>query len=200
MKTINSTDLISDDQTLVGVKDEFGRAIKFYDDGYGPIFAFRNSMGLVGIVRARTWETAWEICEDEFFPEADETISEIRAQYNFTREHKKVIRCAIENSETHPQLKPGEKFASSADYTENGKLTDGIFLRWETIETHSDDENAFLDNAIFQENFGLRPNGPNGSDKLNHGIYSKDLNGESLDLLTERLKNELGLTLEISAE
>lgn len=40
-----------------------GRKIA-YDDGYGPLWISRNSIGINGIVRARTWEDAYGICED----------------------------------------------------------------------------------------------------------------------------------------
>ena len=42
------------------------------------------------------------------------------------------------------------------------------------------------------------PNGTNKSDKLKHGIYTKDLNGECLDTLTPELVAELEITLEIT--
>jgi hypothetical protein len=75
MKT--TTTLINDEQSLVSAKDRFGNSIRTYDDGYGPIFIHRNSMGITGIVRARTWEDAYSICEDEFFPDADMTHEEM---------------------------------------------------------------------------------------------------------------------------
>lgn len=199
MKTQIAGNLIQDEQTFDGAKTQFGSQIKTYDDGNGPLFIMRDSMGILGIVRADSWESAFSIAEDEFFPEATETIEEIQREYNFKREYKKVIRCAIEDSEIHDCLKAGEKFASMADYTDNGKLPEGAFLRWETIETAADDASAFVENELFQESFGLRPNGPNGSDTLKHGIYSKDLNGVFLDLLTAEMVEALGLTLEFGA-
>lgn len=67
-------------------------SIPVYDDGFGQIYISRNSIGINGIVRAQTWEDAYEICEDEFFSEADETIEELIKEYGFKREHKKIIR------------------------------------------------------------------------------------------------------------
>jgi len=72
--------LISDTQALVSASRN-GHAIPVYDDGYGPLFIHRDSMGISGIVRARTWEDAYEICEDEFFPAATETEAEFIAEY-----------------------------------------------------------------------------------------------------------------------
>jgi len=69
-------ELINDEQSLVSAKFEHGTPIDIYDDGYGPLFIHRDSMGVSGIVRARTWEDAYSICEDEFFPAGDEDANE----------------------------------------------------------------------------------------------------------------------------
>jgi hypothetical protein len=71
MKT-DTSGLIQDSQSLVSVTNQFGRKLPVYDDGYGPLFIHRDSMGISGIVRARTWEDAYGICEDEFFPSAQD--------------------------------------------------------------------------------------------------------------------------------
>lgn len=174
---------LTDEHALNGAKGRFGYAISTYDDGYGQLYIHRDSMGISGIVRARTWEDAYGICEDEFFPEATETLEELVKEYGFRREHKKVV--FVDGVKRH---------ATDADYVD-GKLPNGIFVGWETIETP--DPEAWIDNELFQEAFGFRPNGPNKHDKLNHGIYAKDLNGDRLDLLTDKLAEELGITLEI---
>ena len=89
-------DLIKDGDSLVSAcYKSSGTPIQTYDDGFGNIYIFGNSMGIYGIVRAQTWEDAYSICEDEFFPEADETIEEIVKEYGFKREHHKVIRSAV---------------------------------------------------------------------------------------------------------
>ena len=78
MKTTNS--LITDEQSLLSAKSRFGHAIPVYDDGFGPLWIHRDSMGISGIVRAQTWEDAYSICEDEFFPDADEEAGEEMAR------------------------------------------------------------------------------------------------------------------------
>jgi len=75
MKT-QATSLITDSQAIVSAKTRFGHNIPVYDDGYGPLFIHRDSMGISGIVRAQTWEDAYSICEDEFFPSGDEVAFE----------------------------------------------------------------------------------------------------------------------------
>lgn len=69
-------DIITDSQRLVGATSRFGSAIPVYDDGFGHLFIHRDSMGISGIVRAQTWEDAYSICEDEFFPAADREAGE----------------------------------------------------------------------------------------------------------------------------
>lgn len=193
----NSMTFISDSQRLIGAHYKSGHPISTYDDGFGRLYVHRNSLGISGIVRAQTWEDAYSICEDEFFPEADETLDEIIKEYGFKREYKKVIKTSVftPESERDSRLGPYEKFAELSDYSDNGRLPEGLFVRWETIETP--DPDAWVENELFQEGFGFRPNGPNSHDKLNHGIYAKDLNGDRLDVLTPELADELEIELEI---
>ena len=173
--------MITDTQSLVSAKFSHGLTIPIYDDGYGPLFIHRDSMGVSGIVRAKTWEDAYSICEDEFFPECDDTIEELENEYGFIRETFKVIRG-----------KDGEeKKACLSDYP----LTEYQFVRWETKQTRCKD--AWSENELFQEAYGFRPNGPNERDTLKHGIYAKDLNGDHLDRLTPALIESLGIVLEI---
>lgn len=185
MKTLSA--LITDDQTLKSAKGRFGHTIPIYDDGYGPLFIHRDSMGISGIVRAQTWEDAYSICEDEFFPEATETVEELRKEYNFKRHHAKMVQ---------PIANRGNVFeAKLEDYPldKNGLE----FVRWQLIETLCENKNGWTENELFQEAFGFRPNGANSRDILGHGIYAKDLNGDCLDLLTPELLASLEITLEI---
>ena len=128
------------------VTNEFNHTVKTCDVGLqdDPLWVLRDSMGIVGVVRASSWEEAWEACEDELFPEADQTWEEIA----------KDCEC---------------------------------------------DPEKLIDDACFQEAYGFRPNGPNASDKLNHGLYAKDLNGEQLEKLTYGLANRLRLNVTVDA-
>jgi hypothetical protein len=192
---------MKDNQSLVSAKYKGSDTeIQTYDDGFGPLWISRNSIGINGIVRARTWEDAYSICEDEFFPEADETVDELVKEYGFKREHVKVIKSdvSIPESERPSYLGAYEKVAELSDYSDNGKLPDGLFLRWETVETP--DPDAWIENELFQDLYGLRNNGPNDRDKLNHGIYRKDLNGDYLDRLTDELLERLNIELVITSD
>jgi hypothetical protein len=136
------SDLINDEQQLNGAKYLSGYEISVYDDGFGPLWISRNSIGTNGVVRARTWEDAYSICEDEFFLEATETMDEIVKEYG----------------------------------------------------------SEWIEDACFQEAFGFRNNGANIRDVIGHGIYSKDMNGDYLDLLTAELVADLGITLNITEQ
>jgi hypothetical protein len=183
---------IQDNQRLVSARFAHGTPIPVYDDGFGPLWIHRDSMGVSGIVRARTWEDAYSICEDEFFPEADETIEELRKEYGFRRERVKLIGSPTE----------AHRVAVESDYP----LRPDQFIRWETEETP--DADAWPENELFQEAFGFRPSGPrtgkraDGSprDPIGHGIYAKDLNGDALEPLTYRLIHDLNIVVEIETE
>jgi len=69
-------EMINDEQSLVSARFEHGTPVSIYDDGYGPLFIHRDSMGVSGVVRAQTWEDAYSICEDEFFQAGDEDANE----------------------------------------------------------------------------------------------------------------------------
>lgn len=187
------THVITDEQALNGASRN-GYEIPTYDDGYGQLYILRDSLGIRGICRAQSWEDAYGICEDEFFPEADETMEEIVREYGFKREHHKVVRdSSVLVAGEHTAA--GERFAVYPGDYPAGKLSPE-FIRWETVETP--DPDAWMENELFQESFGFRPNGPNASDTVKHGIYAKDLNGESLDALTPQLIAELEIQLSIA--
>ncbi len=183
MKTQSAT--ITDAQTLTGAASRFGHPIPVYDDGYGPLFIHRDSMGISGIVRAQTWEDAYSICEDEFFPEASDKLEEMAKDYatEYCSGRELWLKEHGESWEAWQALSDEEK---NAAYSAPGK--DLPF------------DGHFTEHDCWQETFGFRPNGPNVRDTLKHGIYAKDLNGDSLDRLTDALLAELEITLEIESQ
>jgi len=202
--------MIKDGASLVSARfKSSGTEIPVYDDGFGPLFIHLDSMGVSGIVRAKTWETAYSICEDEFFPEADETVAELVKEYGFKREHVKIIHPAIRKAQPvtyangHVEVFDIDfsttRPATLADYElTGGKLLEGQFVGWETIETP--DPDGWTENELFCEAFGFRPNGPNSQDTLKHGIYAKDLHGDILDRLTPEMLADLGIEVIIEGE
>jgi hypothetical protein len=188
---------LTDGQALTSAKYiGSGYEIPVYDDGFGPLWISRNSIGINGIVRAKSWEDAYSICEDEFFPEADETIEELVKEYGFKREHKKVVKDpTVLVAGEHTSA--GERFEVYPDDYPGGKLAPE-FVKWVTIETP--DPDAWVENELFCEGYGFRNSGPNNRDKLNHGIYQKDLNGDSLDPLTPEMLADMGIELTITSD
>lgn len=166
--------------------------IPVYDDGFGPLWIHRDSMGISGIVRAQTFENAYSICEDEFFPEATETVDELVQEYGFRRERVKIIR---DDSGSVRGATPSDPYPAHHDSPDYRGVS---FVRWETRETP--DPDAWTENELFQEAFGFRPNGHNAKDTLKHGIYAKDLNGDTLDMMTQETIDGLGITLNIETE
>lgn len=67
---------LDDNQSLLSATGRFGHSIPTYDDGWGTLYIARDSMGIVGIVRAQTYVDAWSIVEDEFLPSADDEAFE----------------------------------------------------------------------------------------------------------------------------
>ena len=186
MRTKQTSELITDDQSLVSAQFQSGTPIQTYDDGYGPIFALRNSMSVQGIIRAQTWEDAWSIAEDEMFDDCDLTMDEIVKEYGFKRKHVKMIHDAV----------VGWREVVESDYSDNGRIPELTSIRWETKETL--DPEAWSENELFCEAYSFRPNGArSGSNSPMAHIYSKDLNGEALDILTPKLVAELGIQLNI---
>jgi hypothetical protein len=75
-RTLTSPDQLTDEHTLTAATMHGTVPVSIYDDGYGPLWIHRDSMGVSGIVRAQRCHEAYEICEDEFFPAADEEAGE----------------------------------------------------------------------------------------------------------------------------
>lgn len=65
-----------------------------------------------------------------------------------------------------------------------------------TWKEMSDDEQA-----CWNEAYGHRPNGPGGpTPDVDQGIYAKDVNGDTLDILTQEMLDEWGITLEVTTD
>ena len=176
---------IQDNQSITKVTDKNGNDIPFYDDGYGPLYVYHDQCGhfsfVAGIVRARSFETAYEIVEDEFLPEADESLEEIIKEYGFRRDHVKIMRSPV-----------GVEFIADGSPLD----TACVFVRWETVETP--DPEAWPENELFQEAFTFRPNGPKTGDVHKHGIASKNLDGVHLREVGDEDAEEF--TIEIATE
>lgn len=174
---------MKDTQTLKGAKTRYGNPISTYDDGYGPLWIHRDSMGISGIVRAREFHDAYSICEDEFFPEARETVEELAAEYATIYMSAREIWNRMNPDRPFYTLPEHERYMINA--------TPGMTVPF---------TEHWSEHPCFQEAYGFRPNGANRKDVHQHGIYAKDLNGDALDPLTPELIEELGITLDIGHE
>lgn len=67
-----SHDTVLGECELVGVVSESGNARQCYDDSFGGLFVCCNEYGTFGVIRAQSWETAWEIMLDEFLTPVDQ--------------------------------------------------------------------------------------------------------------------------------
>lgn len=129
---IESTTGITDEQSLVGAKYGLGQHdLDIWDDGFGPLWIYRESLGPCGIVRAKTWEDAYNCVIDEIMDDADP-----------------------EDPENHPN--------------KDGNLPEGIHYRGSGV-----------------------PSNP----RLKSPMAYEDLNGSILEPLTDRLSQELNITL-----
>jgi hypothetical protein len=63
-------ELINDEQSLTGATVR-GHKLRVWDDGFGPLWVYRESLGAVGVVRAKTWEDAYSCVVDEIMGDAD---------------------------------------------------------------------------------------------------------------------------------
>ena len=53
------------------VYNKWGRELRTWDGGFGPLWVYQDSSGVVGVVRAMTWYGAYEYVISEILPDAD---------------------------------------------------------------------------------------------------------------------------------
>ena len=75
---------IASDHRLVGAFYQSSpgadpRPLSHYDDGDGGLYVFANEFGAVALIRAGSWESAYEIAQDQFMSPA--TLADIVAEY-----------------------------------------------------------------------------------------------------------------------
>ncbi len=114
--TITADKQLNPDNFGLAFTTRSGYPIKYYDDGYGPLWIYRDASGLIGIVRARTWEDAYGIVEDEFLPVVP--ADEVHEAYGMTAEefHSKTHQERNESGEW-PDLLEGYSYQSNATGT-----------------------------------------------------------------------------------
>lgn len=56
---------------IKSVSSKYGNDIRWYDDGFGTLYAYREASGFRGLVRAESFEAAFNICVDEIMDDAE---------------------------------------------------------------------------------------------------------------------------------
>lgn len=183
--------MISDNQTLKSAKSEFGHDIKVYDDGFGPLWIYQESSGLVGIVRASSYEDAWDCILDEILtPVASDELRDSPEDFY-----------VCERDYHCPAPKDYDKglcLCSLAEHSEARRC-------WKCRQLYTPDQQKACNCAYpitsrpvyltLAEGFHYMPNASGTS-----GIVSEDLNGSSLRELDDELQELLKISLTIEDE
>ena len=170
--------MINDEQTLIGARqmhpwNEYGTPITIYDDGFGPLWLYREAGGLQGIVRAQSWESAYEICQDEIMTRVPQ--NEVIEAYGFYT----LDKSEPGNPRYQAMRNAGELLATfNTDYEAEKCCLD-------TIQREE---------CELGEGYEYQPNG------TGTGIVSFDLNGQDLVQLTPELAERLEIRIQISED
>lgn len=93
------------------VLTDSGHALRFWDDGSGPLWVYIESTGPVGVVRADTWESAFECCQDEIMHGS--TFAEMVEECGLSAED-------IEEIEDGGSLPDGYQYRSNGEPSNEG--------------------------------------------------------------------------------
>lgn len=183
--------MINDDQTLVGAytTDVLGERhpLKVYDDSWGPLWVYGEVYGPMGVIRAQSFESAYEICQDEIMSRVSE--EDLLDAYGlYVLEHKgSFYLCPDFDTlneygwrETFGGLIP-DRHVLSEFVTRQGSEFEGRRL----IVKHELD---------LVEGYEYQSNG------TGTGIVTYDLNGQRLEELTPEVASHLGITIQVTEE
>ena len=83
--------------------------LRTWDDGFGPLWVYLESLGPVGVVRARTWEDAYACVVDEIMDDADPSDPDTYARsYDETAEEGELAEgctCRANGVPSNPALR-----------------------------------------------------------------------------------------------
>lgn len=60
---------LTDEMRILGAKVK-GQVVRHWDDGFGTLWVYRESLGILGVVRAHTYEEAYSCVVDEIMDDA----------------------------------------------------------------------------------------------------------------------------------
>ena len=134
--------LIADGDELRGATCG-GYPLKVYDDGFGPLFAYRETFGVIGIVRAQTWHDALEIVYDDILTPIP--VEELPEAYGFDSQAEldKAAETARETGD-YPDLIEGYQYQANSTDTGIVALDDNESLD-ELNQKRLDDWGIVLD-------------------------------------------------------
>lgn len=117
---------------LVGARSrEYNFPVPVYDDGDGPVWLFGDDAGTRLVIRAASYQAAWEIAIDEATPipeaEVPEAYGFYGAQAALRLRHARELADAGEQE--HPELVEGYEYQSNATGTGIVNVSDYAWLR-----------------------------------------------------------------------
>lgn len=184
--------MIKDNQSLKGVKSRFGNPIKVYDDGSGPLWVYREFLGIVGIVRCQTESDAWDcVCDEILTPVPLEDIKASPEDYYVCERdyhckapkdyEKGLCWCSYAEHSEYRRCWKCKQFYTpdqqkACNCTDRRELPNEVYL-------------SLAEGCHYMPNFG-------GTS----GIVQTDLNGSILEELTKEQVKEWEITLEIEED
>lgn len=108
--------VLNPDDLSLAFKTRFGSDIKYHDDGFGPLWIFRDTGGVRGIVRAQKWEDAYSCINDEILnPIAADDLPDA---YGFDNQTDLDAALATaKETEQWPELAEGYEYQDNATGT-----------------------------------------------------------------------------------
>ncbi len=179
---------MKDSQTLKSAKNRFSRPIKIYDDGFGPLWVYRESLGVVGIVRSQTESDAWDCILDEILTPVP--LEDIKASPEDYYVCERDYHCPAPKD-----YQAGHCLCSKIEHSATREC-------WKCRQFHTPQQKAECDcikrtelDPVYlslAEGYHYMPNSSNSS-----GIVGTDLNGSYLEILTDELQKGLEIILEL---
>jgi len=187
--------MINDDQTLVGAytTDVLGKRhpLKIYDDSWGSLWVYGEACGALiyprGVVRAQSFESAYEICQDEIMSRVPE--EDLLDAYGlYVLEHKGFYYLCPD-------------FDTLNDYGWYETFGGLIPTRW-VIDRFVTREGTEFEGRrlIAKHELDLVEGYEYQSNATGTGIVTYDLNGQRLEELTPEVADRLGITIQVTED
>jgi len=179
--------MINDNQSLVGAytTDVLGKRhpLKVYDDSWGSLWVYSEVYGPMGVVRAQSFESAYEICQDEIMTRVPE--EDLLDAYGlYVLEHKGFYYLC-------PDFDTDEGWYKTFGGLIPGRLVVGRF----STEEGAEKEGL---RYISERELDLEEEYEYQSSATGTGIVTYDLNGQRLEELTPEVADRLGITIQVT--